>query len=490
MLEAIASVIDNYSLLPARGVVVVAVSGGADSLCLLHVLRQLCGSGKRYPQVQLHVAHLNHQLRGQESEQDAEAVARLAQQWQLPYTIGSVDVAQMAAREHRSLEDAARVARYRFLREVAQGQPIAVAHHKDDQAETLLLHWLRGGGLASQVGLQPHQQDIIRPLLGVSRADILNYCSQHQLIPHEDASNKDLRFLRNRIRHELLPLLESMNPGFRDTLLRNAEVMQIDFEWIQTQVLACWPRVVVHEQLDAIQLAVPQLRTLALSLQHHLLRQATARLCHGQSPLEVRHYQLLDQLLQRPTSTELVTLHLPQHLHALLQGDILVIKHISEQASENGEQPPDTEIVLLSAGSIEVPGTPWTATAAWISEEVAQPVRAALQRQDWATVWSLLPGAPYTVYVDADTLDNTDLPPAFRIRTRRNGDRIQPLGMEREKKVKDILIDKHIPHAERSQLPLFFSGSRCIWLASIQLDHRVRLTGQTQRIIRLSIIHH
>src|SRR5690348_15320469 len=147
IVEYVTTYIEQHQLLPESGRVIVAVSGGADSLCLLHLLHSLCGPGKRYPGVQLHVAHLDHQLRGKASAGDADAVARLAAAWELPVTIGLVDVAALARREQRSLEDAARTARYRFLHEVAQGQPIAVAHHKDDQVETLLLHWLRGGGI-------------------------------------------------------------------------------------------------------------------------------------------------------------------------------------------------------------------------------------------------------------------------------------------------------------------------------------------------------
>jgi tRNA(Ile)-lysidine synthase len=217
MLDTIRAYLEQHHLLPEQGTVVVAVSGGADSLCLLHLLHEVCGPSKPYPAVQLHVAHLNHQLRGQESERDATVVAQLAHSWDLPVTIGSIDVSALARQEQRSLEDAARVARYRFLREVAQDQLIAVAHHQDDQVETLLLHCLRGGGLASMVGLQPRQQDIIRPLLCVTRADTLAYCEQHHLVPLEDASNSDPRFLRNRIRHELLPLLTELNPGIRET---------------------------------------------------------------------------------------------------------------------------------------------------------------------------------------------------------------------------------------------------------------------------------
>ncbi|GCE05172.1 tRNA(Ile)-lysidine synthase [Dictyobacter aurantiacus] len=476
-------------MLPAQGRVVVAVSGGADSLCLLHVLHQLCGPAKRYPLVSLHVAHLNHQLRGRESERDEEAVANIARAWQLPVTLGRVDVTTLAQREHRSIEEAARVARYRFLREVAQGQPIAVAHHLDDQVETLLLHWLRGGGIASMVGLQPRQQDIIRPLLAVRHADTLAYCAQHQLVPVEDLSNSDVRFMRNRIRHELLPLLEAMNPGFRDTLLRNAEVLQTDFAWINAQVDQWWPQIVLQQQSDQLQLSIPPLQLLHPSLQHHLLRRASAHLAGGQSPLEARHYQLLDRLLQRPATNETITLHLPQHLHAMRRGDILVFKYISEQAGKDNRESPLHEVTLSLPASIAVPGTPWTARAEWVADSVTKQVQAALRRQDWSTVWRLLPITPHTVYVDADTLTGDIAAPDLRVRTRRDGDRIQPLGMKQEKKVKEVLIDRHIPREERAQLPLFFSGTRCIWLGGVHLDHRVRLTETTRRIIRLSINH-
>ncbi len=135
----------------AEGEIIVAVSGGADLLCLLHVLQRLCGFGSEnaFPSVNLHVAHLNHDgLRGEAGAWDAAYVAQIAASWGCLSRLGKIDVRQLAREERRSLEDAARVARYRFLREVAQGRRIAVAHHADDQVETLLLHWLRGEGLS------------------------------------------------------------------------------------------------------------------------------------------------------------------------------------------------------------------------------------------------------------------------------------------------------------------------------------------------------
>jgi tRNA(Ile)-lysidine synthase len=497
MLEITTATLEEHKLLPAHGIVVVAVSGGADSLCLLHVLHRLCGRDKRYPLVQLHVAHLNHQLRGADSERDAQAVAQLAQTWGLPYTIGSVDVAALAAQEHRSIEDAARTARYRFLREVAQGQPIAVAHHQDDQVETLLLHWLRGGGLTSMIGLQPRQQDIIRPLLAVTRADTQAYCTEHGLVPLEDITNNDVRYQRNRIRHELLPLLEAMNPGIRETVLRNAEIMQVDLAWIETQVDTHWASIVQTEQPTMLTLSISALLTLPLSLQRHLLRRVTAHLCGGQSPLELRHYRLLEHLMQRKRTMETITLHLPHNLQTTRTGDILVFKSIRDHANREHSVSPSAEVMLPVPGRVVVPNTPWTAQAKWVPEDILKQIRPALQREDWSTVWQLLPVTSHIVYIDGRILEDqlvtaaeqVAMPYALRVRTRQNGDRIQPLGMHHEKKVKEVLIDKHIPREVRDQIPLFFSATHCVWLGGVHLDHRAHLTRETRMIVCLSITH-
>ncbi|OLE05649.1 MAG: tRNA lysidine(34) synthetase TilS [Ktedonobacter sp. 13_1_20CM_4_53_11] len=445
MLEKIATYIDQHRLFPESGTIIVAVSGGADSLCLLHVLNRLCGSRPeaRYPAVLLHVAHLNHKLRGEASYQDAAFIVQLADSWGLPVTIGEIDVPALARQEGRSLEDAARTARYRFLRDVAQGRLIAVAHHADDQVETLLLHWLRGDGLAGMVGMLPRQQDIIRPLLGVTHAETVAYCSQHALLPLEDTSNRDPRFLRNRVRHELLPLLESMNPGIHATALL----------------------------------------TLPLSLQRHLLRRVTARLCAGQSPLELRHYLLIEELLRREIAgTEEVILQLPAQLQVTRNFTNLVFERLSSKEAEHIFSALDEAIPLPVPGRVAVPGTPWIASAEIVTEPVARLARQALQRQDWLSVWQFLPKTRYTVYIDADRAG-----PVLTVRTRRPGDRMRPLGMAREKKVQDMLVNEHIPGADRPYIPLFFSASHCVWLAGVQIDDRVRLTATTQRILRLSI---
>jgi tRNA(Ile)-lysidine synthase len=487
MLETIVTTyIDKHQLLPFEGEIIVAVSGGADSLCLLHLLNQLCGTGKRYPGVRLHAAHLNHKLRGEASYQDEAAVASIVKSLGLPYTSGEVDVAELARTEKRSLEDAARIARYGFLREVAQGKLIAVAHHADDQVETLLLHFLRGSGLTGMVGMLPRQQDIIRPLLEVHHTQTVAYCQEHAIEPLEDLSNTDPQFLRNRIRHELVPLLESLNPGFDSTLLRNAGVIGVDVAWVEAQIEVCWPNVVRLEKDDTVILRREAFSSLPLSLQRHLLRRVTARLCEGQSPLEIRHYTLIEQLIGHEDRQER-ELYLPHELRVMSNFHEIIFERLPEHTSmrdiSRWEQQ-NAEVALLPIpGRIRVPGTPWIATADALSPELLAEVRDALKREDWSEVWRLLPANQRVAYIDADAAGST-----IEVRMWRAGDRMQPFGMQHEKKLQDIFVDRHIARSERGSIPVFFSAAHCIWLAGICLDDRTRLTSKTQEIVRLAII--
>ncbi len=455
---------------------------GSILLCLLHILHRLCGLDKRYPAVTLHAAYLDHQLRGAAGESDAAYVARLAAAWGLPATIGSIDVAALARVEQRSLEDAARAARYRFLRQVAQGRLIAVAHQADDQVETLLLHELRGGGLAGMVGMTPRQQDIIRPLLALTRAETVAYCRQWDLAPLEDASNSDPRFLRNRVRHELLPLLESLNPGIRATLLRSSEVARVDLDWIEEQVAALWPELVRSTGPETMMLDVALLSKLPLSLQRHLLRRVTAALCGGQSPLELRHYHLIEQLCQRLDNGEERALHLPGQVVVARRLNLLTVERRSEKGERRGFSAAQETLILPIPGRVAVAGTPWIASAAQLGGSDLEQLRAALARADRAALRQLLPTHRHTVYIDSESIGLF-----LQVRTRHPGDRIQPLGMVHEKKVQDVMVDQHVPRAGRAQTPLFFSVAHCVWVAGVCIDERVKLTGTTRGIIRLAI---
>ena len=483
MLEKVIAYINRHQLFPVEGRVVVGVSGGADSLCLLHLLRRICGPGRVYPGISLHAAHLNHMLRGAESEQDARVVAQMVNDWTIPFTPGAIDVLALAQAEKRSLEDAARQARYQFLRVVADGARIAVAHHADDQVETLLLHWLRGSGLSGLVGMPPRQQDIIRPLLEITHAETVAYCAEYGITPVEDHSNSDPRFLRNRIRHEVLPLLQELNPSIQRTLLRNAEVVRVDLTWLETQVDSCWDEIVISDRDMEIRLNTRALLHLPLSLQRHLLRRATALLCAGQSPLEPRHLSSMEQLLAlSENNLQERELHLPQRLRAHFQAEELILaRHTARE-----QEPPFAnthEVSLPIPGEALLPGTSWRVRAEIISDNPASSIGQALSQENWSALWNQLePATAQSVYIDGAAVGGH-----LFVRTRRPGDRIQPLGMTREKKVQDIFVDKHISRSARSTTPLFFATSHCLWIPGACLDHRARLTNQTRRVLRLSV---
>jgi tRNA(Ile)-lysidine synthase len=183
-----------------------------------------------------------------------------------------------------------------------------------------------------------------------------------------------------------------------------------------------------------------------------------------------------------------ITLHMPQALLLERRDDILVFKHSHQSDQQTDialEQERNREAILPIPGSISVPGTPWQAKAEVLPDAICQHVSQALLHEDWQTVWQLLPRANTIAYIDATILGTAQR--NLLVRSRRPGDRIQPLGMSREKKVKDVLIDEHIPYEQRQSIPLFFSSTHCLWIGGVRLDDRARLRSHTGRIIRLTI---
>ena len=263
---------------------VVAVSGGPDSVCLLHILANL----QKELDIKLHVAHLNHQLRGADSEADARYVAELAQRLDIPATIEPRDVRSYQSHHHLSLEEAAREVRYTFLAQVAGSigaERVAVGHTIDDHVETILMHLIRGSGTRGLRGLQPLSRwqssgaslTVIRPLLEVSREETALYCRQHRLAPRLDTSNLSLSPLRNRIRHQLLPQLQSYNPRVVDALLRTARIATDDLAFIEKEAARRWGEV-ARKQGSTVIFDKKSLADLPSALKRHLLRIAIEEL--------------------------------------------------------------------------------------------------------------------------------------------------------------------------------------------------------------------
>jgi len=492
----VARAAQTHALWPVGVTLVAAVSGGADSLCLLGTLLALRERGHPLAPAEIVVAHLDHGLRGEAGAADADFVAELAGQLGLRFVGERVDVLAVARQERRSLEDAARRARYAFLRRVAAevgAARICTGHTCDDQAETLLLHLVRGSGLAGLAGMAPLSGDVARPLLMVTREQTEAYCAAHGWTPREDPSNVDPRFLRNRIRHELLPVLERVNPNLRETLARNAALIAADERYLEQQTDGAWSAVARPTALQTVELDRAATRAQPPALRHRVFRRA-ARLVAGTEPmaehvLEARHIELLDGLLARGTTGS--ALDLPGGLRASLTYDTLAFARSPQPASPGGSLPvgvPEVDDaqdrVLPVPGAVELPGAGWRVRAWHLDRPAGLECEGAelLPPFEHIGVNAEVGRAEQRVYVDADAAGEP-----LRVRAWRPGDRFRPMGMAHEKKLQDFFADAKVPRALRHRLPLVIGPRHLIWVAGERIDERVRLTPSTQRILVLDL---
>jgi tRNA(Ile)-lysidine synthase len=496
--------IEGGRLLPDAGRVVVAVSGGADSLCLLGTLDTLCGAGRPWPWVELVVAHLDHGLRGAQGQADAQWVAALAGQLGLPFRLGAADVPALARRTHRGIEDTGRNARYTFLREVARAegaQRICVGHTRDDQVETLIMQWLRGSGLRGLGGMRPLVGDLSRPLLDVTREATHAYCAARGWTPRDDPSNADRRYLRNRVRHDLLPALARYNPHLADTLVRNARVLADDEEYLAERTAVAWNEIVRESSRERVALEVGQLAAQPAALRHRVFRKAADWLAGGEPTLEARHVVLLEGLAARPREGS--SIHLPAGLVALVEAGMLVLRRraaaqdneMQDSAGSPGAFP---QVPLSVPGCVEVPGTGWRVRAILLDAHAGSvppgTERAQGSEMPVSSVSSEVPrrapdlagaggSTQMRAYLDADAAGQ----PLY-VRTWRPGDRFRPLGMAGEKKLHDYFVDAKVPRAARGRIPLVWGPRHLLWVAGQRVDDRVRLTPETQRVLALRLV--
>lgn len=477
----------------AGDTIVAAVSGGPDSLCMLGALLSLREAYPALAPGRIVVAHLDHGLRGKDGQADSAWVRAFADSLGVPCVTHAEDVRALARRERRSLEDAARQARYAFLRRTAEeygAVRICVGHTRDDQVETIVMHFVRGSGLTGLAGMRPFTGNVARPLLAVARADTVAYCAARGWQPRLDVTNENTAFLRNRVRHELLPELERYNPNLRDTLLRNAELIREDDRYLEEQTVALWPLATQSEAPDVLRFSLPILREAPPALRHRLLRQAVERLATTSGvTLGAQHIQAVERLIQSGQAG--ASLDLPGRLRVSREYDTLSFERRRQSASARRSTPEhELEVRLPVPGSLALPELGWRITA--VIEPAGDSPAAASGRlsgrlsghnsvgvTDSATGYHL-PEAEATL--DADVAGN-----ALVVRTWRAGDRMQPLGMTAEKKLQDVYSDAKVPRSLRRRLPLVCGRSHLLWVAGLRVDERARITPATRRLLKLRL---
>jgi tRNA(Ile)-lysidine synthetase-like protein len=434
----------------------------------------------------LHVAHLNHQLRNMDSDEDAAFVAQLAAEWGLPCTVEACDVSAYAEREKLAIEEAARQMRYGFLAEVAQrvgSDTIAVAHHADDQAESVLMHVIRGSGMAGLRGMRPRSEigdlrlaklpspvsnlQLIRPLLYVTRAEIEAYCAEHGLKPRFDVSNLDQTYFRNWLRHTVLPLLAEHNPGVRDVLCRTAEVAAADYDLLLAEMERVWSQV-AHVSTSAIVFDRAAWQALPLSLKRATIREAIHRLRQHLRNINFVHVERAVEVAEHGEVGDRAT---------LAEGLLLTLTYHAFTIADERYQAHLPDWPLLEPGArvaVHVPGL------------------AHLPGTDWALLAELLmvkPGYqdnpdPWVACLDAEVCSSP-----LMLRTRLPGDRIAPQGMGgHTMKLNELMINTRVPRAARDRMPLLVLGERILWACGLRVCERACITSATRRVVRLRFI--
>ncbi|HJV65744.1 MAG TPA: tRNA lysidine(34) synthetase TilS [Geomonas sp.] len=434
----------------------VAVSGGADSVALLDILVQL----KDHEQLSLVVAHLNHGLRGCDSDGDEEFVSRLAAAYGLPCVTKREDVAALAKNSRLSLEDAGRRARYAFFEQTArshQASSIALAHHLDDQAETVLIRLLRGAGGDGLSAMSTISGERLkRPLLQVSRAELEQYLKLRGLSWRTDSTNDDTSILRNSIRHQLIPQLRRYNPRISERLAATAGMLAADQELLDELTGSAYARLAAVDE-EGISLPVDQLAREARGLRLRLYRRALHELRGDLQRITLRHLEAIDALVlsERPNAR----LKLP--------GACFVSRHYGtlQLAATDQRVSPTWEVEVAGEGSYRLPSG-----ATLLVRLIPRPLELA-------------PASPVAAFLDPD-----GAPFPWLIRNFRPGDRLRPLGMQGAQKVKDLFINEKVPPLQRGRIPVVESAGRIVWVAGLRVAEEGRVGSGAAEVLSVEIV--
>lgn len=451
MLHKLLSTIERHRMIAIGDKVLVGVSGGADSIALLHMLNRL----KAELKIELAVAHINHGLRGKDAHGDASYVANLCEQWGIPFFLKEVDVGQLSRAWGLSEEEVGRRVRFEFFDQVLSqldGDKIALGHHQDDQVETILHNIIRGTGLEGLRGIKPIRDGkIIRPLLEIGRQEIERYLHGEGLSYRHDRTNDETIYTRNKLRLELIPYIDSeLNARFTDSIIRMADILGAEDDFLSAYTCQLMEGNISKEP-DRVAIPIAFLQSCHLAIQRRVLRSCIEELSEVMTDIGQKH---IDGVLHMCNLNPGSTMDLPLGLIVYRDYDTLILTRES----------------IYSHGGFDIelhiPGTVFI-------EDIGIDITAR-------HVKKIRFGDPNCVYIDGDTISHT-----LRVRSRIDGDRFRPFGMRGSKKLKDFFIDEKIPRYERDAIPLVVDDGNIVWVAGHQIGDDYKITEDTDTIIEL-----
>lgn len=438
MLRKVKDYIEKYNMLLPGSRVIVGFSGGTDSAALVFLLHKL---GYRITAV-----HIEHGIRGEEAQRDAAFAENFCKKYNIECFVEHLDIPAFAKANKLSLETAARQERYRLLQKYAVSlhAPIAVAHNKNDQAETVLMHLLRGSGLAGLCGMQPVSGNIIRPLLAVSRKEIETFNKENQILHITDSTNTDISFTRNKYRLCLLPEIEAIQPGAISAIASCAELLSGYKELVDLQIKH-YARDLISVRNDGISLKMTDAIPYIVKLE--LIKLAISRLKGHPTDIERIHIENTAALWHKQAGREV---HLP--------GNMIARRCYQEICFFFAKEPFCAEFVFIPEKTY-----PWhnglSVSSCFVS---------AMGKHD-----------------ACEFLDFDSLGAGLTLRARKSGDFIYPLGAQGKCSLKKYFIDKKIPQQQRGEIPLLARGSEILAILGYTVSSRTAVKTTTKNIIKI-----
>lgn len=454
----------SASLAPGQRVGV-AVSGGADSVALLHLLLEKC----QQTGIVLSVAHFNHKLRGKASDVDEKFVRKLAAEHGLEFFVAHEDIAARAKRERGNLEEVARKARYAFFEKLVREErfaKIAVAHTADDQAETVMAHILRGTGLAGLSGIHPQAGAVFRPLLNVRREELRKYLRAKRQRWREDTTNLDTKRMRARIRRKLMPLLQkNFQPAVVEHLCQLAELAREDEAYLDTQVDK-WRKAIAYESPQEVRIALADLLTGPKALKARLLRQIVQSVKPRGGQLSAIHVAAVLGLAAQKDSGK--ALHLPGGVEVRRDRDSVRFR-ASEMAIEKKRESTPRQYsyeVDLRSGLTQLP-------------LVSASYRLSFRVIDW-------PAEGRETSETGAVLDRDRLRLPLVVRNWRSGDAMRPLGHQKRHKLARLLNEKSVSRWEKESWPVLTSGGELAWVRGLPVSAELAAGAKTRKAVLIT----
>ncbi len=480
--KQVAGVIREYNLFNANDRILLGVSGGPDSVALLSLIYNTSRTNPPYSEI--FIAHLNHSIRGRESDEDEQFVAVLAEKYSVSLITEKRDIIEIARERKISLEEAARDERYKFFEsaaEKADANVIAVGHNADDNAETILHRIIRGTGITGVSGIRPKRKltpisavSLVRPLLFTWRKDITAYLEEEDLSYRIDSTNIEKDKLRNRIRMELIPQLEkNYNAKIKKSLVTLGETAVQNCDYMEAKAKTLFEEVLVNgeaiteasvsvtKSLDTIVLDINKLKKSPQILQQMIIKEAIVRLDIPLKKLSYKNYKNILNILN--SKKTVVNNIVKEYLNVRVEGNEL---HLSRNKYRAEESP------VLSETEIEVPGeTELVDMNCRVNTEIREMKNGFLEEFKQNK----------TSYEEVVDFDKVSMP--LMVRTRRPGDRFWPLGSQGIKKIKDFLIDNKVPVMERDTVPIVTMNGQPMWIVGFRIDDRIRVSEKTTNLL-------